>query len=109
MRGWTRRALAGTFAPCAAAGLRQADGASRPKTQMKWFSAIVRALVRKESDEEREFREGLARQRRAQLRRELERGGLWGDLWNLAAVAALFLLVLVVVSAFYLLLFAFEF
>ena len=76
---------------------------------MKWFSAIVRALVRKESDEEREFREGLARQRREQLRRELERGGLWGDLWNLAAVAALFLLVLVVVSAFYLLLFAFEF
>ena len=76
---------------------------------MKLFSEIVRALVRKESDEEREFREGLRRQRREQSRRELERGGLFGDIWNLAAVFAVFLLVMVVVSAFYLLLFAVEF
>ena len=70
---------------------------------------MLRALVRSETDEEREYRERLRCQRREQFRRELERGGLWGDLWNLAAVGAVFLLVLVVVSAVWLLLLAFEF
>ena len=70
---------------------------------------MLRALVANETDEEREYRGRLRRQRREQLRRELERGGLWGDLWNLAAVGAVFLLVLVVVSAVWLLLLAFEF
>ena len=39
----------------------------------------------------------------------LNGAGCGGNLWNLVAVFAVFLLVLVVVSAFYMLLLAFEF
>ena len=84
---------------------RLSDGPARPAPRfvrkMKSFRQMLRALVANETDEEREHCE--------QLRRELEQGGLWGDLWNLAAVFAVFLLVLMVVSAFSLLLFAVEF
>ena len=65
-----------------------------PRTQMKSFSEIVRALVRAlvgdETDEER------------------ERRGLWEDFLNQAVVVSAFLLALVVVFAIYLLFLAFE-